>query len=66
MSLMNRKITVSLSFDFYPDGEHDFLFEGMTEDEMVKDAMRMTANDIYTLVDAGDIYRQLSVDISQE
>lgn len=63
---MERKITVSLSFDFYPDGEHNFLFEGMNEADIVRDAVRMTTDDIYTLSNSNDIYRQLSVEITQE
>ena len=63
---MNRKITVGLSFDFYPDGEHNFLFEEMTEDEIVKNAMRMTTDDIQSLSDSGDVYRMLSVSVTEE
>lgn len=61
---MNREIVVSLSFAFYPDTEHDFLFEEMTEEEIVKEARRMVSNDISTLVDNGDVYRMLDVSIN--
>ena len=64
---MARKITVSLSFDFYPDGEHDFLFDKEdTTETIIEDCKRMVTNDIYTLSDNGDIYRQLSVEVTND
>jgi hypothetical protein len=64
---MERKVTVSLSFDFYPDGEHEDLFdENETIEQIVEACKRMTTEDIYTLSDNGDIYRQLSVDVTTE
>jgi hypothetical protein len=64
--MSERKISVSLTFDFYPDGEHEDLFEEMTEDEIVKNAMRMTTDDIQSLSDSGDVYRMLSVEVTSE
>jgi hypothetical protein len=61
-----KKITVSLSFDFYPNGDHEDLFEGMTDDEMIEDAKRMACEDIYTLSNSNDIMRQLDVRITEE
>jgi hypothetical protein len=43
--MTERKISVSLTFDFYPDGEHEDLFEGMTEDEIVRSALGMAVED---------------------
>jgi hypothetical protein len=64
---MERKVTVSLSFDFYPDGEHEDLFdENETIDEIMEACKRMTTEDIYTLSDNGDILRQLSVEVTEE
>ena len=64
---MNRKVTVSLSFDFYPDGEHEDIFlEEDTIETIIEDCKRMVTNDIYTLTDNGDIYRQLSVEVTEE
>lgn len=62
--MSNRVIKVGLTFEFQPDGEHDFLFEGMTEDEIIKDAMRMTTDDIQALSDSGEIFRMLSVEVT--
>jgi hypothetical protein len=64
--MSNRVIKVGLTFEFQPDGEHDFLFEGMTEDEIIKDAMRMTTDDIQALSDNGEIFRMLSVEVTSE
>ncbi len=64
---MERKVTVSLSFDFYPDGEHEDLFgEDETIEEIIEACRRMTTEDIYTLSDNGDILRQLSVEVTEE
>jgi hypothetical protein len=43
--MSERKISVSLTFDFYPDGEHEDLFEEMTEDEIVRSALGMAVED---------------------
>lgn len=64
--MSNRVIRVGLTFEFHPDTEHDFLFEGMTEDEIVKDATRMAIDDIYTLINDGEIARQVSVEVTTE
>ena len=64
--MSNRVIKVGLTFEFQPDGEHEDLFEGMTEDEIVKNAMRMTADDIQSLSDSGDVLRMLSVEVTSE
>lgn len=42
---MARTIRVSLSFDFEPEGEHDFLFEDMTEDQILESCLDMAYED---------------------
>ena len=64
--MSNRVIKVGLTFEFQPDGEHEDLFEGMTEDEIVKNAMRMTADDRQSLSDSGGVLRMLSVEGTSE
>ena len=64
--MSNRVIKVGLTFEFQPDVEHDFQVEGMTEDEIIKDAMRMTTDDIQALSDNGEIFRMLSVEVTSE
>ena len=43
--MSNRVIKVGLTFEFQPDGEHEDLFEGMTEDEIVRSALGMAVED---------------------
>ena len=61
---MNRKITVGLSFDFYPDGEHEELFEDMTEEETVRRAKEMSYDDIIS--QSSDLWRMLDVSVTEE
>jgi hypothetical protein len=60
--MSERKISVSLTFDFYPDGEHEDLFEEMTEDEILSSAKSMAYDDIIN----GDVWRMLSVEVTSE
>lgn len=64
--MSNRVVKVGLTFEFYPDTEHDFLFEGMTEEQIIKDAMRMTTDDIQNLSDNGEVMRCLVVSVTTE
>ena len=58
---MERKITVGLRFDFYPDGEHEELFEDMTEEKIIRYAKEMAYDDILN----GDIWEWLEVSVEQ-
>jgi hexokinase len=60
--MSERKISVSLTFDFYPDGEHEDLFEEMTEGEILSSAKSMAYDDIIN----GDVWRMLSVELTKE
>jgi len=60
---MPRTIKVGLVFEFEPDGEHEDLFEGMNEKQIIQFARAMTAEDICRVVDSGDLNRQLFVEV---
>lgn len=60
--MSNRVIKVGLTFEFEPDGEHEELFEGMTEDEIIASAKSMAYDDIIN----GDVWRMLSVELTKE
>lgn len=40
------RVTYTLVREFEPDGEHDFLFEGMTEKEIKKECLRFARQDL--------------------
>lgn len=44
---MSKIYKVGIVFEFDPEGEHDFLFEDMTEDEIKASMMRMATEDIF-------------------
>lgn len=62
---MERTIKVGLVFEFYPNGEHADLFEGMTEDEVIKSATRMATEDIYASTQNGEVERQVFIEDSE-
>jgi hypothetical protein len=64
--MSERKISVGLTFDFYPDGEHEELFEGMTEEQIVASAKSMTAEDFDRLVKYNEVWDSLSVVVTSE
>jgi hypothetical protein len=53
---------IGLSFEFDPYGEHDFLFEGMNENEIEKYCRTLALEDIGNLVANGEIARQLTIE----
>jgi hypothetical protein len=61
--MSNRVIKVGITFEFYPDTEHEYLFEEMTEDEIVENAKSLFCEDIDRLVKYGKTYDALSVEI---
>jgi hypothetical protein len=61
--MSNRVIKVGITFEFYPDTEHEDLFEEMTEDEIVENAKSLFCEDIDRLVKYGETYDALSVEI---
>ena len=63
---MAKIYRVVLAFEFDPEGEHDFLFEDMNEEEMKADMLRMTTQDIYSLANSNDIYRMLTIEVTEQ
>jgi hypothetical protein len=59
---MKTLIRVGVMFEYDPSGEHDFLFEGMTETETEKYCISLAMEDICNLVANGEIARQLTVE----
>lgn len=60
-------IKVGLSFDFYPDGEHEDLFdEGADLEQIVRQCRAMAAEDLDRLVKYNETYEALSVTILAE
>ena len=64
--MSNRVIRVGITFEFYPDTDHEDLFEEMTEDEIVQNAKNLTCEDIDRLVKYGETYEALSVEVLTE
>ena len=64
---MARVIKVGLSFEFYPDGEHDFLFDEDADlEQILRECRAMAAEDIDRLVKYGEAFEALSVTITEE
>lgn len=62
---MEKVIRATLSFEFFPESDHDWLFDGLSEEEMVNEARRMACDDIYNLANGNDVSRQLCIEIEQ-
>lgn len=52
-----KKITVSLRFEYYPEEDHAELFEGMSEEKIIRYAKEMANEDIIN----GDVWEWLEV-----
>ena len=64
---MARVIKVGLVFEFYPDSDHEDLFDEDEDlEEIVRHCRSMTAEDIDRLVKYNEVYEALSVTISEE
>ncbi len=64
---MGRVIKVGVTFEFYPDGEHEDLFDEDDDlEEIIRHCRSMTAEDIDRLVKYNEVYEALSVTISEE
>jgi hypothetical protein len=57
---------IGLSFEFDPDGEHDFLFEGMNEAQIKKYACDMVAEDLGRYFYSGEIERMFTIEILEK
>ena len=58
---MSKKITVSVTFEYYPEEEHEELFEGMSEKKMIRYAKEMACEDLIN----GDVWEWLDVKIEE-
>lgn len=64
---MSRVIRVGVTFEFYPDSEHEDLFsDDASLEEIVRHCRAMAADDIDRLVKYNETYEALSVTISEE
>jgi hypothetical protein len=54
-----EKITVSLRFEYYPEQDHEELFEDMTEERMVEYCKELAYDDILN----GDVWEWLEVSV---
>jgi hypothetical protein len=64
---MGRVIKVGVTFEFYPDGEHEDLFDEDDDlEEIIRHCRAMAADDIDRLVKYNEVYEALSVTISEE
>lgn len=59
---MSKKITVSLRFEYYPEEDHAELFEGMSEEKIIRYAKEMANEDIIN----GDVWEWLEVKVEDE
>jgi len=62
--MSNRVIRVGVMFEFYPDGEHEDLFEGMTQKQIISNAKSMTSDDIDRLVKYNEVWDALQVEVA--
>ena len=62
---MTKVIKVGIAFEFYPDGEHAEMFEGMSEEEIVKYAQDLAYTDISQVVFDGRLGINLNTEITE-
>lgn len=60
---MSKRYRVGLMFEFDPEGEHDFLFEGQNEEQMILSMKSMVSEDIVRLVKYNEEYESLQVEV---
>ena len=61
---MSRVIKVGITFEFYPDTEHEELFgDEKTLEEIIVHAKSMTSDDIDRLVKYNEVYESLQVEV---
>lgn len=52
---MAKRYKVGIVFEFEPQGEHEDLFEGMTQEEIERSMISMATEDIYNGNDSAEI-----------
>lgn len=63
---MSRTLKVGLVFNFEVDNEHEEMFEGMTDEEIVKYAKSLVAEDIDRYVKYNEVYDGLFAEFIEE
>lgn len=59
---MSKIYKVGVVFEFDPEGEHDFIFEGMTKAEMIRSMTSMVIEDLFRFTASGEIARMINVE----
>lgn len=60
---MSKVYRVGLMFEFEPEGEHEDLFEGQNEEQMIRSMKAMVSEDIVRLVKYNEEYESLQVEV---
>jgi|688.fasta_scaffold05142_27 hypothetical protein len=60
---MSKVYRVGLMFEFEPEGEHEDLFEGKDEEQMIRSMKAMVSEDIVRLVKYNEEYESLQVEV---
>lgn len=60
---MSKRYRVGLMFEFEPEGEHEDLFEGQNEEQMILSMKSMVSEDIVRLVKYNEEYESLQVEV---
>ena len=59
---MSKIYKVGVTFEFDPKGEHDFLFEGMSKEQMIRSMTSMVVEDLFRFSASGEIARMINVE----
>lgn len=60
---MSKVYRVGIMFEFEPEGEHEELFEGQNEEQMILSMKAMVSEDFVRLVKYNEEYEQLLVEV---
>ena len=60
---MSKVYRVGLMFEFEPEGEHEDLFEGQNEEQIIRSMKSMVSEDIVRLVKYNEEYESLQVEV---
>ena len=60
---MSKVYRVGIMFEFEPEGEHEELFEGQDEEQMILSMKAMVSEDFVRLVKYNEEYEQLRVEV---
>jgi hypothetical protein len=63
---MAKIYRVGLTFEFDPEGEHNFIFEGMSEEDIKSNILRLATEDIYSLANSNEIFRSLTLEVVEQ